>query len=102
MEIILHDNWNHLIEYYGQPVLRFEPHGKRTGKEEDRHDIPVEVAIFNLPEGYFAQFIVFARYDLKKDEWYANTGERLAIRELLRQIKEKDETCENCDFYENI
>lgn len=82
-----YDTWEELISNYGEPVMRFKPQGfEHLSEYKKMHqDIGDEIAVFKLPDEYFEEYIVFSCH--RKIEWYANSGQRLVIRELINIIK---------------
>ena len=76
-------SFNFLTERYGNPVLRFTPHGEFTLKERIDNPIPQECAIFRINKTY--EYITCYRLS-DGDQWdWGN--DRFSIRELLRIIK---------------
>ena len=76
-----------LIKRYGEPILRFKPHGEFTHDQRMTGDIPIECAVFKIE--HISELIVYENYG--NNRWYANgcIASRFVIKELLRRLKDK-------------
>ena len=88
---INHFLYEWLVERYGEPILRFKPHGTFTEDEIMTGDIPEEISVFKIP--HVSEYMVLRK--LNENKWFANSGERWVIRELLFRRQEMPEGYSN-------
>lgn len=79
-------SFEYLKKRYGDPVLRFYPHGEFTFKEKIEEPIPFECAVFFIDWKSY-KYVTCYRFR-ENDEWEWGC-DRFAIRELFRLIKEE-------------
>ena len=79
------DTYEEIVKNWGKPVMRFKPHGKITDEQRFRCDVPCEIIVCTM-KNRVDKYITFGRYG-NRDSWTANAGQRLVIRELVRQNK---------------
>ncbi len=72
-----------LLQTYGEPLMRFKPHGKFTKHQRLMASVPLECVIFKIDDIHPAGLVVYSRYT--KNNWVPNSADRYVIRELLRK-----------------
>ena len=80
---MIRDEEKEILNRYGEPIIRFKPHGKFTREKRLLNSVPSECMVFKIKDEYPAGLVVYSRYG--RGEWVANSGERYVIRELLRK-----------------
>jgi len=82
--------YNWLVGKYGEPVLRFKPHGAFSIQETVDELVPFECAVFKHYRTY--SFVTCYR-TRENDEWDWG-ADRFTVRELFRQQSEKNKLLE--------